>query len=105
MCEGNRRLCKKYKKSVDDTKASIYTLKYWIQDALQLNHNICYIMSEINRTNDLYICTDRINFNEQGNVKILLHPELIAHKINLDVHTHVVKQRSKNGSNYAKKPM
>ena len=51
-------------------------------------------MSEINRTNDLYICTDRINLNEQGNVKIFLHPELIAHKINLDVHTHVVKQRS-----------
>ena len=51
-------------------------------------------MSEINRTNDLYICTDRINLNEQGNVKILLHPELIAHKINLDVHTHVLKQRS-----------
>ena len=94
MCEGNRRLCKKYKKSIDDTKASIYTLKIWIQDALELNHKICYIMSEINRTNDLYICADRINLNEQGNVKILLYPELIAHKINLDVHTHVVKQRS-----------
>ena len=94
MCEGNRRLCKKYKKSIDDTKASIYTLRNWIQDALQLNRNICYIMSEINKTNDLYICTDRIDLNDQGNVKILLDPEFIQHKIDLDVHTHVVKQRS-----------
>ena len=55
---------------------------------------MCYIMSQINKTNDLYICTDRINLNDQGNVKLLLNSELIQHKVNLDVHTHVVKQRS-----------
>ena len=51
-------------------------------------------MLEINKTNDLHICTDRTNLNGQGNVKLLLALELIQHKINLDVHTHVVKQRS-----------
>ena len=69
MCEGNRRLAKKYKKSIEDMKASICSLQNWIHDALQLNCNICYIMSEINKTNDLYISTDRINLNDQGNVK------------------------------------
>ena len=77
MCEGNRRLSKKYKKSIEDTKASIYSLQNWIHDTLQVNHNKCYIMSEINRTNDLYICTDRINLNDQANMKLLLDPELI----------------------------
>ena len=93
MCEGNRRLSKKYNKSIDKTKASVYSLHNGTHDALQLNQNI-YIMSEINKTNDLYICTDKINLNDQGTVKILLDPELIEHKVDLDVHTHVVKQRS-----------
>ena len=47
-------------------------------------------MSEINKTNDLYICTDRINLNDQANVKLLLDPELIQNKVNLDVHTHML---------------
>ena len=37
MCEGKRRLSKKYKKSIEDTKASIYSPQNWIHDALQLN--------------------------------------------------------------------
>ena len=35
MCQGNPRIAKKYNKSIQDTKGSIYLLQNWINDALQ----------------------------------------------------------------------
>ena len=46
MCQGNPRIAKKYNKSIQDTKGSIYLLQNWINDTLQLNIQICYIMSK-----------------------------------------------------------
>ena len=94
MCEGNPKNAKAYKKSIDDTKANIYVLKNWIHDALMLNRNLCYIMLELNKSNDLYVCTDEVNLSQQANVKLLLDPKHFQHKVNLDIHTDVVKQSS-----------
>lgn len=39
---------------MQDTKGNLYMLKNWISDALELNRQICYILSEISGTYDLY---------------------------------------------------
>ena len=84
MCEGNPRIVKKYNKSIQDTKGNIHLLKNWITDALELNRQICYIMSEINNTSHLHECSNLCDLQEQANVRLLLNPHLIADKVNLN---------------------
>ena len=61
MCEGNPRIVTKYKKSILDMKGNIYLLKNWISDTLELNRQLCYIMSDINNSNDLFECSNTCN--------------------------------------------
>ena len=68
MCVGNPRIAKKYNKSIQDTKGSIYLLQNWINDALQLNKEICYIMSEINGSNHLFECSNISDLDNKYNV-------------------------------------
>ena len=65
---------------MQDTKGNLYLLKNWISDALELNRQICYILSEINGTDDLYQCTKMVDLELQGNCKMLLLPKLIEKK-------------------------
>ena len=94
MCNGKPKLAKKYNKASQDTKANIYLLNNWIADALQLCKNICYIMSNINENNNVFACGTEIDLKKQSNLKILRQPETFSNKVNLDIHTHVVKQRT-----------
>ena len=68
MCVGNLRIAKKYNKSIQDTKGSIYLLQNWINDALQLNKEICYIISEINGSNHLFECSNISDLDNKYNV-------------------------------------
>ena len=94
MCEGNVKLMKKYNKAMQDAKANIYMLNNWIEDALQLNKDICYILLEINGTNDIFCCSKTVNLSGQSNVKLLHIPEELESKVNLKSNPHIVKQRS-----------
>ena len=95
MCEGNPRLKKKYNKSIQDTKANIYVLKKWIEDALNLNLRICALLSEINGTLDLFTFDRNVDLQKQGNCKFLHNPEQIKHRINFNNHPEAIKQKSK----------
>ena len=94
MCEGNPKIAKKYNKLMQNTKGNLYLLKNWISDALELNRQICYILAEINGSDDLYQCSNNVDLETQPNAQMLLKQEYTEDKINLDVHTHVVKQRT-----------
>ena len=94
MHEGNPRIAKKYNKSMQDTKGNLYLLTNYISDALELNRQICHILAEINGSDDLYQCSNNVDFETQPNAQMLLKLAYIEDKINLEVHTHVVKQRS-----------
>ena len=93
MCKGNPRIAKKYKKSILDTKGNIYLLKNWISDALELNKQLCYIMSDINN-NDLFECSHTCDLLNQANVRLLLQPEVIQDRVDLHKHTQFLKQQS-----------
>ena len=40
---------KKYNKANQDTKAKLFLLQNWIEDASKLNKSICYILGDINK--------------------------------------------------------
>ena len=69
-------------------------LQNWINDALQLNRQICYIMSEINGTNHLFEYSNLSDLDKKYNIRLLLRPDQISMKVDLNTHTHLVKQRS-----------
>ena len=51
-------------------------------------------MSVINNTNQKNKCSNLCDLQEQANVRLLLNPHLIADKVNLNLHTHLVKQHT-----------
>ena len=61
---------------------------------MELNRQLCYIMSNINNSNDLFQYSNSCNLLNQGNVRLLLQPELIHDKVDLHRHTHFLKQHS-----------
>ena len=51
-------------------------------------------MSEINGSNHLFECSNISDLDNKYNVRLLLKPNQIASKVDLNRHTHLVKQRS-----------
>ena len=49
-------------------------------------------MSDINNSNDLFECSDTCDLLNQGNVRLLLQPELIQEKVDLHKHTQFLMQ-------------
>ena len=94
MCSGNVKLMKKYNKANQDTKAKLFLLQNWIEDALKLNKSICYILGDINSTINNMPLGSTVEINKQGNVKLLHNLENLESKMDLNKHTHVVKQKS-----------
>ena len=68
MCEGNVKLKKKYNKATEDTKAQMYMISNWINNALNLNKQICYILAEINGNINLLASNSEVNFSKQSNI-------------------------------------
>ena len=80
MCSGNVKLMKKYNKANQDTKAKLFLLQNWIEDALKLNKSICYILGEINKTINNMPLGNTVEINKQRNVKLLHNPEKLGKK-------------------------
>ena len=66
----------------------------WINNALNLNKQICYILAEINGNINLMASNSEVDFSKQSNMKLLHDPEKIKNKLDLMKHTHIVKQRT-----------
>ena len=92
MTEILKWLKQKYKKAILDKKRNIYLLKNCISDALELNKQLCYIMSDINNNNDLFECSHICDLLNQANVRLLLQPEVIQDRVDLHKHTQFLKQ-------------
>ena len=94
MCGSNVKLLKNYNKATQDTKAQMFLLSNWINDALKLNEQICYILADINENANLMPAEKIIKFANQCNMKTLHSPNKLVNKMDLQKHTHVVKQKS-----------
>ena len=103
-CEGNVKLMKTYNKATEDTKEQMYMISNWINNALNLNKQICYILAEISGNINLMASNCEVNFSKQSNMKLLHDPERIKNKLDLMKHTHTLLNKEQiYGSNCGKK--
>ena len=79
---------KTYNKATEDTKEQMYMISNWINNALNLNKQICYILAEISGNINLMASNSEVNFSKQSNMKLLHDPERIKNKLDLMKHTH-----------------
>ena len=65
-----------------------------IRRALNVNRELCEILSYINETHELYNTTGIVHFHEQPNLKILMDPEEVSDFLEENDNTIYVKQRT-----------
>ena len=81
----------KYVKSA--AKTFIYDCKVFVKSALSINGRICELLSSLHGNQHL-LKTSTLNISNCQNVQCLQSPSYISRYIDLNVNTHLVKQKS-----------
>lgn len=94
MAESHPKTEKRFHRALCSVKGTIYQCDNWIQQALAFNMKLCEVMSNINKSDAHFSTENHVSMGSLSNVKLLNDPDYINPRLNIEMNSHLVKQRT-----------